>query len=117
MSKKKRRKEERQRGGQTPGGDVSEASALVEADPVSSIGKKTIVAGVVLVAAGFAVLTKADAMGRNWAASLAPFLILGGYAVMGWGIFRDDPAQPPPVSTFPPAPSSDSPSTPPEKTI
>lgn len=116
MSKKKRRKEERAKGEQTPGGDVPEASAPVEADPISSTGKKTIAAGVVLCAAGFAVLTKADAMGRNWAASLSPFLILGGYAVMGWGIFRDDPPPPSPMPTLPPSPSSDPPSVPPEKT-
>lgn len=116
MSKKKRRKEERARGEQTPGGGVPEASAPVEADPISSTGKKTIAAGAVLCAAGFAVLTKADAMGRNWAASLSPFLILGGYAVMGWGIFRDDAPAPPPMLTLPPSPAPDSPAVPPEKT-
>lgn len=110
MSKKKRRKEERERGGgQTPGGDAAGTSAPVEADPLSVTGKKTIAAGVVLSAVGFAVLTKADAMGRNWAASLSPFLILGGYAVMGWGIFRDDPEPASPAISTPP-------SVPPEKT-
>ena len=89
MSKKKKRKEER--GEKTPEEGVPDTSAVVEADPISSTGKKTIAAGVVLAAAGFMVLTQADARGRNWAGSLSPFLILGGYAVMGWGIFRDDP--------------------------
>ena len=93
MSKKKRRKDERE-GGNTPGRDVPATSAVVEGDPLSSTGKKTVAAGVVLAAAGFAVLTQADSMGRNWAASLSPFLILGGYALMGWGIFRDDPPRP-----------------------
>lgn len=100
MSKKKKRKEERE-GGKTPGGDIAGASGPVEADPISDTGKKTIAGGVLLAAVGFVVLTKADAMGRNWAASLSPFLILGGYALMGWGIFRDDPqpqAEPSPVS-------------------
>ena len=104
MSKKKRRKEERE-GGKTLGRDIPDASAPVESDPISSTGQKTIAAGVVLSAVGFLVLTRADAMGRNWAASVSPFLILGGYAVMGWGIFRDDPQPEPPTLTLPsPAP-------------
>lgn len=119
MSKKKKRKEGRE-GGKTPGTDIPGASGPVEADPISSTGKKTIAGGVVLAAAGFLVLTRADSMGRNWAASLSPFLILGGYALMGWGIFRDDPAPegsqavPDQEGGEPPAPAS--PSLPPEKT-
>lgn len=105
MSKKKRRKEGRE-GGNTPEAGVPAASGPVEDDPITRTGRLTIAAGVVLAAAGFFVLTKADPMGRNWAASLSPFLILGGYAVMGWGIFRDDPAPEPA-----PSPSSE-----PEKT-
>lgn len=106
MSKKKRRKDERERGaGQTPGRDVPETSGVVEGDPLTSTGKKTIAVGVVLASVGFAVLTRADSMGRNWAASLSPFLILGGYALMGWGIFRDDPQPAPPTLAFPPADS------------
>lgn len=119
MSKKKKRKEGRE-GGKTPGTDVLGVSGPVEADPISTTGKKTIAGGVALAAAGFLVLTRADSMGRNWAASLSPFLILGGYALMGWGIFRDDPspeaspASPAPEGGEPPAPAS--PSVPPEKT-
>jgi hypothetical protein len=119
MSKKKKRKEGRE-GGKTPGTDISGASGPLEADSISSTGKKTIAGGVVLAAAGFLVLTRADSMGRNWAASLSPFLILGGYALMGWGIFRDDPAPEP--SSASPAPEGgeptvpSSPSVPPEKT-
>lgn len=119
MSKKKKRKEGRE-GGKTPGTDVPGASGPDEADPISSTGKKTIAAGVVLAAAGFLVLTRADSMGRNWAASLSPFLILGGYALMGWGIFRDDPSPevylvlPAPEGGEPPALAS--PSVPPKKT-
>ena len=104
MSKKKRRKDGSE-GGKTPGGDVPGTSASVGGDPISSTGWKTIAAGVVLAAVGFAVLTRADSMGRNWAASLSPFLILGGYALMGWGIFRDDPPpQPGAPSAVPPFP-------------
>jgi hypothetical protein len=50
-----------------------------------------------LVLAGFAVLSRADALGRNWAASLSPFLILGGYAAAGIGLFLP-PAPPPPAA-------------------
>lgn len=123
MSKKKRRKEERE-GGKTPGRDVPDASASVEGAPISSTGKKTIASGAVLAVVGFAVLTQADSLGRNWAASLSPFLILGGYALIGWGILRDDapPAAKGPASPAAPAAvgggplPSLSPSVPPEKT-
>jgi hypothetical protein len=50
-------------------------------------GKRLVLAGGILVALGFVVLGGADSMGRNWAASLAPFLILGGYAAVGVGLF------------------------------
>ncbi len=83
MSKKKRKK--------TPEAETPGITASVEGGELSETGKKTIAAGILVVAAGFFVLTSADPMGRNWAASLSPFLILGGYAVIGWGIFRDDP--------------------------
>ena len=103
MSKKKKRKEERA-AEKAAGGDLAGSPASVESDPLSATGKKTIAAGVALAAAGFLVLTKADAMGRNWAGTLAPFLILGGYGVMGWGIFRDDPQSPAAAEAPSPAP-------------
>jgi hypothetical protein len=61
---------------------------------LNPLGKKLVVAGGALVVIGFAVLSRADSMGRNWAASLSPFLILGGYAVIGVGLFL--PPAPPP---------------------
>lgn len=51
-------------------------------------GKAIAAAGGVSVLLGFAVLTQADPMGRNWAATLCPFLILGGYAAIGLGLFQ-----------------------------
>ena len=54
-------------------------------------------AGGAVVLLGFAVLSRADALGRNWAASLAPFLILGGYAAIGAGLFLPPPPPPPSV--------------------
>ncbi len=54
-------------------------------------GKLLIKAGGSCILLGFLVLTRADALGRNWAASLAPFLILGGYAAIGIGLFLPPP--------------------------
>jgi hypothetical protein len=50
-------------------------------------GWRGIAAGIAIAAAGFWTLTYADPMGRNEAAAAAPFVILGGYAVMALGIF------------------------------
>ena len=61
---------------------------------LSPVGKRLVAAGGALVILGFAVLSRADALGRNWAASLSPFLILGGYAAVGIGLFL--PPAPPP---------------------
>lgn len=70
-------------------------------EALSSRGKALIAAGGSSVLLGFAVLSRADSMGRNWAASLAPFLLLGGYAAIGLGLFLPpDPVPPSPV--FPP---------------
>lgn len=60
---------------------------------LNPLGKKLVWAGGILVVLGFAVLSRADALGRNWAASISPFLILGGYAAIGIGLFL--PPQPP----------------------
>lgn len=58
---------------------------------LSPAGKKLCIAGIVLVLAGFFVLSRADALARNWAGRLAPFLILGGYALLGLGLFLPPP--------------------------
>ena len=64
---------------------------------LSPVGKRLAAAGGTLVLLGFAVLSRADALGRNWAATLSPFLILGGYAAIGIGLFLP-PAPPPPAA-------------------
>ena len=56
-------------------------------EPISPLGWKIIAAGGLAVLVGFLVLSKADRMGRNWAADAAPLLILGGYAAIGIGLF------------------------------
>lgn len=64
-------------------------------------GKALAAAGGVLVVLGFIVLSRADALARNWAGHLAPFLVLGGYAVLGLGLFL-----PPPEPPVPPTPGN-----------
>ncbi|MDI6756553.1 MAG: hypothetical protein QME32_00855 [Endomicrobiia bacterium] len=61
---------------------VSERLAAV----VSRRGRRTIYLGIGAVITGFAVLSFADPAGQNFAASLSPFIIIGGYAVIGVGI-------------------------------
>lgn len=68
---------------------------------ISPRGKAFAAAGGILVVIGFVVLSRADALARNWAGQLAPFLILGGYAAMGLGLFLpppEPPAPPPPAA-------------------
>ncbi len=52
-------------------------------------------AGGALVVAGFVLLSFADALGRNLPALVSPFLLIGGYAAIGVGLFLP-PAPPPP---------------------
>lgn len=49
----------------------------------SSDGKKVLFAGVIVVVAGFLTVTRTDPAGANWASVLSPFLIIGGYALIG----------------------------------
>lgn len=50
--------------------------------------------GAALVFSGFVVLSFTDTLGRNWASHLSPFLILGGYVVIGVALMRSDPPPP-----------------------
>lgn len=81
MSKKNRQAQQQQQQKQHKPAPVS-----VEAKGLSSAGKKIILAGFVLLAAGYFVLTKTDPAGQNLASKLSPFMILGGYALIGAGI-------------------------------
>ena len=62
-------------------------------EPLSSRGKRLAGAGGVLVIAGFVLLSFADALGRNPPALVSPFLLIGGYVVIGVGLFL--PSVPP----------------------
>ena len=59
--------------------------------PISKRGWKAIGAGIGLLIVGYIVLSKADSMAQNWAGIISPFLILGGYAIIGIGIILKDP--------------------------
>lgn len=56
-------------------------------EALSSRGKALVAAGGAAVLLGFLVLGQADPMGSNLAASVSPFLLLGGYAAIGVGLF------------------------------
>lgn len=60
---------------------------------ISKMGKKIIIFGIFIVIAGFYILTKTDSYGQNWASKLSPFLILGGYTIIGVGIIYPDKKQ------------------------
>lgn len=58
---------------------------------ISRRGKIIIGLGIFTVAAGFYIVTLTDPLGQNWASNLCPFVILGGYALIGVGIVLPDP--------------------------
>jgi Protein of unknown function (DUF3098). len=58
----------------------------VKASGITKTGWKIIAAGILVLIAGYFVLSKTDPAGQNWASTLSPFLILGGYAIIGIGI-------------------------------
>ena len=62
-------------------------AALAPVEEITSLGKKVIGVGVAILVLGFIVLSRTDSLGRNWASTLSPFLILGGYLVIAIGIF------------------------------
>lgn len=60
---------------------------------ISRRGWKVIGAGIAVLVLGYTVLCFTDPKGQNWASTLSPFLILGGYAVIGAGILTPDPEE------------------------
>lgn len=46
--------------------------------------------GIGTLGIGYFVLSLTDPMGQNWASNVSPFLILGGYAIIGIGIVTKD---------------------------
>jgi hypothetical protein len=66
-----------------------------ELKSITKRGVKVIFSGLAVLLAGFLVLTKTDPMGQNLASDISPFLIIGGYIVIGIGIIlpEKDPGQ------------------------
>lgn len=71
----------------------SQRPAEVITSGITKTGWKIIAAGVLVLVAGYFVLSKTDPAGQNWASTLSPFLILGGYAIIGAGIIFPDKKQ------------------------
>ena len=67
---------------------------------ISKLGKKIIFSGILVLIAGFYILTKTDSYGQNWASMLSPFLILGGYVIIGIGIIYPDKIEQSPSKPF-----------------
>lgn len=53
-------------------------------------GIKTAAAGALTISAGLGLLVFCDEGGKNWAATISPFLVLGGYALVFLGIILDE---------------------------
>ena len=62
---------------------------------ISGRGKKVIAAGILCLVIGFIVLSMTDPAGRNAASVISPFLIVGGYIIIGIGIIIPDPSPAP----------------------
>ena len=63
------------------------AARPAPSDALSPLGKRLALAGGALVFCGFVLLSFADSMGRNLPALVSPFLLIGGYAAIGAGLF------------------------------
>ncbi len=67
------------------------ARPALKLEGISRRGWKVIGAGIGIVIIGYYVLSLTDPAGQNWASTLSPFLLLGGYATIGVGIVTRDP--------------------------
>jgi hypothetical protein len=61
---------------------------------ISRGGIRIIIAGIAVVTLGYLVLSRTDPAGQNWASTLSPFLLLGGYALIGIGIASPEKSVP-----------------------
>lgn len=85
-------KKKHKRDAPTPG-QKAENAAESSHEAISRRGLKVIGIGLAALAGGFFALSRADSMGGNWEARLAPFLILGAYGAIGIGIMLPDPGE------------------------
>jgi hypothetical protein len=65
---------------------------LVPPPTITRRGWKLVFSGIGVVVLGFFILSAADPSAQNWAGVVAPFVILGGYALIGFGIITKNPA-------------------------
>ncbi|PCI34841.1 MAG: hypothetical protein COB53_11600 [Elusimicrobia bacterium] len=102
MSRKRKNKNKKKKHHDGAGGAVAQSPHVdvyndepldTEEERLSKRGIKTIAGGIGLLLIGFYVLTLTDPHGRNWASTVSPLLILGAYAVIGFGIFLGDPEE------------------------
>ena len=70
---------------------LSQPDAATEQPVTSTRGWKLIGIGIGIVVLGFIVLCFTDPRGQNFASKLSPFLIIGGYTLIGFGIVQKDP--------------------------
>lgn len=88
MSKKNKHKPQ----GNSGSSSHDTASTAPKPPLISKRGWKIIGAGAGVVALGYVVLCFTDPQGQNWASHLSPFLLIAGYAAIGYGIIAKDPA-------------------------
>jgi len=74
--------------------DASEEdqSGSAESAILTRRGWKLVGIGVGVLIFGFIVLSFTDPRGQNFASHLSPFLIIGGYVIIGFGIVAKDPS-------------------------
>lgn len=72
---------------------VREDKVQVKEDKISRLGWKVIGIGIAVLVLGFFILSKTDPEGKNWASILSPFLIIGGYIIIGIGIILPEKIQ------------------------
>jgi hypothetical protein len=94
MGKKEKKKKEKTGLPKSEGGlERGRGENAVGSPPlVGRRGWKIIFSGIFLLLIGFVILSLADSPGQNWASNLSPILIIGGYALIGFGIIAKDPA-------------------------
>jgi hypothetical protein len=73
-------------------GEAEASKTSAQPSIISKRGWKVIGIGIAVAILGYVVLSFTDPRGQNWASRLSPFLILGGYATIGFGIVAKDPS-------------------------
>ncbi len=83
----KRKKNKSQKFSQS---SIAAETQAVQSPLFSKRGLRVILGGLSVVVIGFIVLSFTDPAGQNWASIASPFLLVGGYAMIGVGITLKD---------------------------